>query len=110
MFNSEKEKRAAEIGARNSLLTSKAYSSKELENFKKMMLTPCSYCKGSGQDPYDSFSDCGTCKGNGVLTPDLDPRRVLSTIAKLTSEYSHLKSQSDQLKAIMKILNDELES
>lgn len=108
MFKSEKEKREAEVGARNLLMTSKAYSSTELENFKKMILTPCSYCSGSGVDPYATFSDCGTCKGFGVLSPDLDARRVLSTIALLTGEYSALKNESDQIKEVFKILHEEL--
>ncbi len=108
MFKSEKEKREAETGARNLLIASKAYTSSDLENFKKMVITPCSYCCGSGNDPYDSFSDCSTCKGNGALIPDLDVRRVLSTIAVLTSEYSTLKSNAEQMQDLFRTFNEEL--
>ena len=108
MFKTEKQKIEAEIGARNDLMNSKKYSSKELENFVKMITTPCSYCGGTGRDPYDKYSDCMTCKGYGVLVPDLDPRRVLSTIATLTAEYSALKSDSRQIKEVLKEAYNEL--
>lgn len=109
MFKSDKEKQEAEVGARNALLSSKKYSSKELEQFKRLMMTPCSYCGGTGRDPYDKYSDCNTCKGYGVLVPDLDPRRVLSTIATLTAEYSTLKSESRQIKEVLKEVHEELQ-
>lgn len=107
MFQSERQKREAEQGALNTLLDAKGYSSQDLENMKRLLLTPCSYCAGTGQDPHAKYADCSTCKGYGVLVPNLDPRKFLITIANLNGAYSDLKKEKEQLITYLDIFLDE---
>lgn len=106
MFKNEKEKEKAKREATHKLLSSKAYSTKELEQFKNLALTPCSNCKGSGT--HSKYENCFTCDGAGALVPRLDSRRVLATIAAITSEYSLLKNNCNQIQEILIIIDKEI--
>lgn len=109
MFKNERQKQDAEKDARNALLNSKGYSSKELESMKKLVLTPCSYCQGTGEDPHAKYADCNTCKGFGVLMPRIDPRRVLATIANLNGAYSDLKQEKEYINKYIDFFNKQTE-
>ena len=102
----QKLKNKAEID----LLQAKGYSSKELENIKKMLLTPCIHCAGSGIDPVLKFSDCTSCSGLGVLNSKLDPRRVIATVANMNGAYLKLKNELDEIYKILDMYEKEMKS